>query len=238
MVPHAITSGNLLCGVLAIVFISDGDFVTATYLVLLAGLLDFFDGFAARLLKVSGEFGKQLDSLADVVTFGVVPSMLLFYMVQETNSGLLVNTPGILQYSPLLIAVFSALRLAKFNIDSRQSTGFIGLPTPANALWIISLPFLMKAYPEQITELLKMNGLVALFSGFSCFLLVSEIPLFSLKFKHFGWKENEWTYVFLVLSIGLLIPFRIMAFSIIIPLYILISIIQNFNKKHEILRSN
>jgi CDP-diacylglycerol--serine O-phosphatidyltransferase len=232
-VPHLLTAGNLFCGVLALVSLGKGDYLPAAYLVLLAGVLDFFDGFAARALKVSGDFGKQLDSLADVVTFGAVPGVLLFYVFQENLSGdgIVSGNLHFLRYSPLLIAVFSGFRLAKFNIDERQSNGFIGLPTPANTFWIISIVFLLGEWPEETKKIVAEGWTVLAFTALSCYLLVAEIPLMSLKVKGFAPGENRMLYILLFICLVALILFKFTALAVIIPLYIIFSLIENRLKK-------
>lgn len=229
--PNAITSANLLCGVVAILFIFQGDFVVASCLIFLAGVLDFFDGFTARLLKVGGEFGKQLDSLADCVTFGVTPALLLLRLSMDSNRLAGENQLAYLNYAALGIAVFSALRLAKFNLDTRQSDSFIGVPTPANSFLIASFPFLLQKFPGTMDSFLQQPLLVAGFAVLSCFLLVAELPLFSLKFKYFGWKGNEIRYVFLLLSLLVLALLQFAGIAFIIVLYIVLSIINNIAVK-------
>ncbi|MEX2335910.1 MAG: CDP-diacylglycerol--serine O-phosphatidyltransferase [Fulvivirga sp.] len=215
-IPNTITCGNLLCGCLGSVFAFDGDPVTATYLLWLALLLDFFDGFAARMLHVSSPIGKELDSLADMVTFGVLPSVIMFKLIIGYT-----DSP-FLPYIAFMIAIFSALRLAKFNIDDRQQTVFIGLPTPANALFISSLIFIVDS---QYTELIGLISLVAITIIFS-FLLVAPLELFSLKFKSFSWKDNRIRFTFLLISVLCIIAFQVLALPFIIISYIGLSILQ------------
>ena len=235
--PHLITSANLFCGVLAVVFLAEGQLTTAAYLVFAAGFLDFFDGLAARALGVSGEFGKQLDSLADVVTFGVVPAFMLFTLSESlTEWPFNQSTPEWLAYVPLLIAVFSALRLAKFNIDSRQTTGFIGLPTPANAFWICGIPFLLQAYPELLTQGKVNAWWIALISGLSCYLLVSPIPMMSLKIKSLNIRENASHYLLVLSMVILVILFKFAALVALVPVYLLFSLIHKQNNTDEIHR--
>lgn len=223
-IPNAMTCCNLLCGCLAIVKVFEGHFIWASYLVGLAVLFDFFDGFVARLLNARSPIGKDLDSLADMVTFGVVPGMMVYkylYVLEGSSQ----------QYQQLrehyhwvnglafLIPLFSALRLAKFNNDARQSDSFIGLPTPANALFWCSIPFFNNS--PILTPYLLL-GTVVLCSG----LLIAEIPLFALKFKHFKWQGNEVRYVFLGLSLALLAIFHFTGIPAIIILYVLLSLRQ------------
>lgn len=198
-IPNAITCCNLFCGCVAIVLADNYYFPIAFLFVLLGACFDFFDGMVARAFGVSGPMGVELDSLADVVTFGVAPSMMVFRFFSElrdvasTNAAPMVFLP----YLAFLIAVFSALRLAKFNIDTRQHTHFIGLPTPANAiLWSAAI-----ASGEKFMFYHGMNAwiLIGLILS-SCFLLVCEVPMFALKFKNMRWADNKIKFVFLGLS--------------------------------------
>ena len=232
-IPNTITCLNLVCGCIAIVCAFEGNLVWSAYLVGIAAVLDFLDGFAARILKVHSEIGKQLDSLADMVTFGVVPGMVMLVLIHES---LLENKKWVsyLFYDkqipiPVLaffITIFSALRLAKFNIDTRQTDSFIGLPTPANALLICSLPLIIKYSPEL--RYVVMNSQLLLFLTFLLsYLLIAELPLFALKFKNFGWADNKIRYVFLIISLVLLIVFQFVAIPLIIFLYIIMSVVNN-----------
>ncbi len=237
-IPNAITCGNLLCGCLALVSIFNGDLITSAILVSIAAILDFFDGFAARILKVSGEMGKQLDSLADMVTFGVVPGATMFKMMNASQN----NVESYLPYFAFLITIFSALRLAKFNIDTRQSSSFIGVPTPASSLLICTLPLINRFqfqlgsfYVPSITLNFYFLLLLAILISY---LMVAELPLFALKFKTFGWADNIIRYVFLISSLLLLIVFHFIAIPIIIFLYIVLSIINNIKTKNEIQSRN
>lgn len=189
----------------------------------LAGIFDFLDGFLARLLKSSSPIGKELDSLADVVTFGVLPACIVFSLIQEAVPDIF----GLWKaYLAFIIAVFSALRLAKFNIDTRQAESFIGVPTPAIGFLIGSIPLILQQYPETKDWIVNANYLI-IFSLFVSMLLVSEMPLFALKFKTFGWRGNEIKFIFLILSAVFLIFLKFAAIPAIIFLYVLLSIIQN-----------
>ncbi|GAB4261957.1 MAG: CDP-diacylglycerol--serine O-phosphatidyltransferase [Vicingaceae bacterium] len=228
--PNLITSLNLLCGCFAIVFIFEEEWFIAALLVLLASVFDFFDGFIARLLNVAGDMGKQMDSLADMVTFGVVPGMLVFKIV---NKYALIQNFEIfaaytwLPYLAFLIPVFSAFRLAKFNIDSRQQDQFIGLPTPANTLFFISFPIISHFQGDNsfIHPLFSQPIVLLSVSTLFSLLLVTEIPMFALKFKNFGWAENKIRYVYIMLVMVLFILFHYTAIPLSIILYILISTI-------------
>lgn len=231
-IPNLFTLSNLVCGVLGIYFAFDNQLTTAFYLMLLAALFDFMDGFLARLLKVSGELGKQLDSLADLVTFGVLPGAMIFAIqgmllnVEDGNFQHLNFLQWSMLISPMLVPLFSALRLAKFNIDTRQSEAFIGLPTPANALFMASLSINLieesKLLPAFIFQPLSIAVIVVLFS----LLLVSELTLFALKFKNFGWKGNEIRFLFLLLSLLIILLFRLPGITYIILLYLLLSFVH------------
>ena len=213
--PNAMTCGNLLCGCLGIVLAMRGHLDTAAWLILLAGVLDFGDGFVARLVKVSGPFGKELDSLADVVTFGVLPSVIAFQLMWFQNL-------GVISYSAFLIAVLAALRLARFNIDTRQSDQFIGVPVPANTLLIAAFP-LMERYQPQFDGLWKNDIFLGALIAFS-FFMVSEIPLLALKFKSFRWADNRTKFSFLLASALLLLFLQFAAIPLIIVLYIAVSL--------------
>jgi CDP-diacylglycerol--serine O-phosphatidyltransferase len=185
-------------------------------------VFDFLDGFAARLFKVTSSIGKELDSLADMVSFGVLPSITMFQWIQSSAQFELIA------FIALVIAVFSALRLAKFNIDTRQSDSFIGLPTPANALFITSLIFL----PEPVRFWVFTSNVLILISIVFAFLLVAPINLFALKFKSFSFGENQTRYLFLILSLVLILFLKAGALPIIILLYILLSFMSNvFGRK-------
>lgn len=230
-IPNAITSANLLCGCLAIMQALSGNTTQAAMLIGLAALFDFFDGFAARLLKVSGEMGKQLDSLADVVSFGVVPGFI-FFQISQIHFG----TQSLYPYISMFIPIFSAIRLAKFNIDTRQTNSFIGLPTPANALLIGSLPFVLQGSTTTLSSVIQHPIFLLLFPFVSAMLLIAELPLLALKFKHFGWKQNEFRYILILTCVISVIIFKFAGVALSVILYIIISAIYNsINKQqHEI----
>lgn len=193
-------------------------------------VFDFFDGFAARLLKVHSELGKQLDSLADLVSFGVAPGFLVFKMFQMSYmSG--EPSPEFLGYLALLIPLFSALRLAKFNIDTRQAEYFIGMPTPANALFLYSIG-LMGIYTdnETIQNIILHPFMLTAVTIITSFLLVAELPLMSLKVKSTKWQENKGRIILLIGIIALLAIFRLRALTFIIPFYLLLSLIFKPNR--------
>ena len=213
-IPNFLTCCNLICGSIGVVFVLNGNLTSAAYFVWVACVFDFFDGFAARILKVSSPIGKELDSLADMVSFGLLPAMVMYRMLLESISH------EYLPYVAFSIAVFSALRLAIFNIDETQHDSFKGLPTPANALFITSLPLLTGNIAIALFE----PWILCVIVVTSSYLLVSGIPLFALKFKSVAWKENKIRFTFLILSVLLLATLKIAAIPVIILLYIGLSL--------------
>jgi len=234
-IPNAITCCNLFCGCLAIVKAFDGDLVMSAYLVGLAAIFDFFDGFAARLLRVVSPIGKDLDSLADMVTFGVVPGVIMYKLLEiGIITYNLVNNDVPLELSLIgfVITVFSAIRLAKFNNDTRQTSSFIGVPTPAVAIFICSIPLVLQNNNQYLIFINPIFLIVT--SIIFSILLVSELPLFGLKFKTFGWKGNRTKYIFLALSLLLLIFIEFVGIPLIILLYIIMSLITHLYMKRKI----
>jgi CDP-diacylglycerol--serine O-phosphatidyltransferase len=219
-IPNAITCANLFSGCIGVVFAFNGQLETAAYFVLLSGIFDFFDGFAARLLHVKSDIGKELDSLADMVSFGFLPGVVMFQLLKL--SGSYNDTLFFLPYLGFIITVFSALRLAKFNIDTRQTEDFIGLNTPMNTLFIISLPFIQKDYPEVIGSTWLLAGITLLMS----WLLVSEIRIFSMKFSSMSWTQNKMKFIFLLLSAVLVVFLQFAAIPFILVLYIALSVVH------------
>jgi CDP-diacylglycerol--serine O-phosphatidyltransferase len=213
-IPNFLTCCNLLCGCLGIVFVLEGRTVPAVYFVWIACVFDFFDGFAARMLKVSSPIGKELDSLADMVSFGVLPSVVIYKMLVAANA------PEYVPYLAFSIAVFSALRLAIFNLDERQTDSFRGLPTPANALFITALPLLTGIVAIALFEYWILCAITIV----SSYLLVSGIELFALKFKNFSWRDNKIRFTFLTLAVLLLAVLQLAAIPVIILLYIVLSL--------------
>lgn len=266
------TAANLISGVLAIILALGGRIDLAPFLIFFGAFCDFLDGFVARKLKISGELGKQLDSLADMVTFGVAPGVIMLMMliqvtsfefpeggenilwtaggyqrsIQDWLNQLLVHGFSGYELIPLValfIPFFSMFRLAKFNIDTRQSESFIGVPTPANTIFFMAFPLAWAfQYPEtsfhiemyQIVFHPVMLSILIIGMGM---LMVSEIPLFSLKFKTFGWSENSIRYVFLLISLGFIVFFKSWSLALIVLLYLILSLIENTilkTKKNEI----
>jgi|TARA_B110000014_G_C20111550_1_gene585718 CDP-diacylglycerol--serine O-phosphatidyltransferase len=241
-IPNIITLLNLFCGSIAVLFAVEGNLFMAAVFVILGIIFDFFDGFAARILDVKSELGLQLDSLADMVTSGVVPGIVLFKLFEKslgdfpysydfTSKEWNDDITSILPLVGLLVTLASCYRLANFNIDSRQTESFIGLPTPANTLFILSLPMILLTNDVAWVNDLILNPwfLIGL-TLFSCYMLNAEIPLFSLKMKTYGFKENAVKYVFLIISVIMLILLQFMAIPLIIVLYVLISLFMNLKK--------
>ena len=224
-IPNTITCCNLLSGCVSCVMAMQGDFVLALTFIVLGAVFDFFDGMTARLLRVSSPLGVQLDSLADDVTFGFAPSFMVFMFMR----GLSIPAP-VADYIPFvafLIAAFSALRLAKFNIDKRQATTFIGLPTPANALFWASL---VVGFGDFVGSLPCGWALMVAMILLSCYLLIAEIPMFSMKIKYLAWRANKIRYSFLIVSA----PMLLLGFGAAVPiisLYVAISVIKSLVKK-------
>lgn len=245
-VPNIITLFNLLSGTIAVYFAVKEELVVAAFFVFLGIFFDFFDGFFARLLNVQGELGKQLDSLADVVTSGVAPGFILFQLLQKSVHAQWQNELSCevgnwisfdeyhlhwLPFVGLVLTLAAAYRLAKFNIDERQTDSFIGLPTPAAALVVISLPLILTYSNSNIAHLIIGNvwfliGLTVILS----YLMNAEIPLFSLKFKTYRWEPNKIKYLFILLVLILSAVFQFIAIPIVIMLYVLLSLLTNKEK--------
>ena len=235
-IPNFLTLLNLFSGCIAIVFAFNGQLIATSWLIGIAAVFDFLDGFTARLLKVSSPVGKELDSLADVVSFGVVPGVIIYELILQSSNvpDIQVSGINIAPFVAFLIPMFSAFRLAKFNIDDRQSESFIGLPTPANAILIASFPLILNQ--ESILTGLNISFISNIFNSFYfllfltillSYLLVAELPLMSLKFKTLNWSDNRNRYIFLAISVLLLIFFFYTAIPFIIITYIIISIVSN-----------
>ena len=222
-IPNMVTCCNLFSGCIAAVMAFQSNYEAAILFIILGAVFDFFDGMLARLLNVSGPLGKELDSLADDITFGFAPSAIVFSLFKEVQYPEFMS--GITEYFPytaFIIAAFSALRLGKFNIDPRQSSSFIGLPTPANALFWGSL--VVGAHSFLVSDSFNAIYLFILVILIS-YLFVAELPMFSLKFKNLSWRDNKVSYIFLLICIPLLVVFRISGFAAIILWYILWSLL-------------
>ena len=259
--PNVFTAANMISGIVAIILAFAGRLDLAPFAIFTGAFFDFFDGFLARKMGVAGPMGKQLDSLADMVTFGVAPGIIMLGVMTTDPYELQLaldlgfGSPDLHIYVDDLIAgdfsnwlplfsfwipFFSIFRLAKFNIDERQTDRFIGLPTPANTLFFMTFPLVMSyGDPETLAQLdfllnpFVLAGLCLVMSV----LLVLEIPLFALKFKQFGWKGNQIRYYFLLISAGLIVVFKTWSIALIVFLYLILSLIENLinkNKTHEI----
>lgn len=232
--PNFITSLNLTSGFIAIIFAANGYLLTASWFILAAMIFDFLDGFSARLLKAHSSIGKELDSLADVVSFGVAPALIIYQLLNKslsTNGPVDLNSPGLevalLMIIPAIMPVFGAIRLAIFNLDSTQATSFKGLPIPANAMAVISIViaghFSQSALFSSFTS---SPFLLILFTIILSLLMVSRIPLFSLKITNFKLRGNEGRYILVILILINLVIFGPIAITLIIPLYIVSSAIS------------
>lgn len=235
-VPNFITLCNLASGLIALMYAFDTNWMYAFIWVAIGIFFDFWDGFFARILKAQSPLGLQLDSLADMVTSGVVPGLVMFQMLayiadvrEELNLSAENMYMGILPYAGFIITLASCYRLAKFNIDTRQTDSFIGLPTPANALFILSLPVILHHSGGDgfIYEVLSNPYVLVGITLVSAYMLNAEIPLFSLKIKHFDWETHKIQVVFLVISILYLFFFQYLGIPLIILTYVVMSVINN-----------
>lgn len=258
-IPNLFTAANLISGCLAILFAVSGRIDLAPFAIFAGAFFDFLDGFLARKLHVSSEMGKQLDSLADMVTFGVAPGVIMMGVLVAVHpefsenlasdnssishwlNGLLNGEHQVyLPFTGLIIPFFSLFRLAKFNLDTRQTESFIGVPTPATTLFFMSFPLALVYMPPTGDTMIEIYQ--AIFNPFllvgviliMSLLLVSEIPLFSLKVKGFGWKENRVRYTFLLISLIFILLFHAWSLALIVFLYLLLSMIENtITKKNK-----
>jgi CDP-diacylglycerol---serine O-phosphatidyltransferase len=215
-IPNFLTCSNLVCGCFGVVFCLEGRAIPAAYFVWASAFFDFFDGFAARQLKVNSPIGKELDSLADVISFGLLPALVMYKMIGQSTTHLW------LPYLGFMIAVFSALRLAIFNVDETQRESFKGLNTPANTLFITSLPLLS----DRVGDWLYQDWLLAIITIVFSLLMVSPIQFFAFKFKNFSWNDNKAKFTFVGISVLLLAIFQVEAIPLIILFYILSSFIN------------
>lgn len=227
-IPNLVTGLNAASGTMAIFMALYGQLIWAAGFIILGMVFDFFDGLVARLLHVKSEMGKELDSLADVISFGVAPALLAHALIRELlfpeGSGSILLLPfyqQIVLFIPLLIPVFSAFRLAKFNLDKRQSVSFIGLPVPAHALFWVGLVLSRLKVPELYQAFFGNIWVLAICVVILSILLISELPMFSLKFSGFGWGENKVIYLYLLTLIVLTVSFGWAILLFVIPLYIL-----------------
>jgi CDP-diacylglycerol--serine O-phosphatidyltransferase len=233
-IPNVLTTLNLVCGLISITQVLQLHLIWAALFIFIATVFDYLDGTAARLLKAWSELGKQLDSLADLVSFGVAPGLIIFQLLSYhcSNGCNILERWNVIPFLALLIPVCSALRLAKFNIDLRQEVNFIGLPTPANAIFFASIPMILQIQ-DRIHTFIQLDFMVALFSNprvlavltvFFSYLLISDFRLFSMKFKSLSWKENQPRFILLILSLILLLIFSISAVPMVILAYLLLSV--------------
>lgn len=222
-IPNIITLLNLFCGCIALVFVANNEFQTAFLFVCLGIFLDFFDGFFARLFKVSSPLGLQLDSLADMVTSGVIPGFVMYRMLLSCT-----NHNQIFSFLGFIITLGACYRLANFNIDTRQTDSFIGLPTPANALFIMSLPLIGL---EKYYEFNYIHAILIIITLISAYVMNAEIPLFSLKIKKLSFAGNELQIIFLLISLLLLIFFQFLGMALVIIFYVILSVLINKFKK-------
>jgi len=237
--PNALTLLNLLCGVIAVLFAAINQLEVAAYFVFGGIFFDYFDGFTARLLKVQAELGKQLDSLADVITSGVVPGIVMFQLIRQSlgqwTEPIWFTSVDKLNWLPflgLIIPLASAYRLANFNIDTRQTSSFIGLPTPALSIFVLSLPLIIGQESSPLIESIFKNSItLILITLIGSYLLNAELPMFALKFKTYQLKENLLKYIFLILSLLLLVGFHYTAIPLILILYIALSVIEAIRAK-------
>ena len=229
-IPNSITCCNLLSGCISIVLLCNGFVIASGIMIFIAAVFDFFDGFAARLLKAYSPLGAQLDSLCDVVSFGVAPSFIMYYYLNQVVT-MEVGGVNVVPFAAFFLAVFAALRLAKFNIDDRQTTSFIGLPTPAMGIFVASLPFTLRHESLSFMGGLMTNpffllAIVVLFS----FLMVSEIPFFSLKVKSLKFKENKHLYLVALFAIIKIAIFGLAAIPFVMLFYIIVAMFVKTNK--------
>lgn len=236
-IPNIFTLGNLFSGTLATIFAVQGKFELTAIFVSLGIFLDFFDGFFARIFKVSGELGKQLDSLADMVTSGVVPGIVMFNLlkIHPTNSLIFFDEfeiGSLISFIGIILTLSACYRLAKFNIDTRQSESFIGLPTPAMSLFVVFLPVIyIHSEYQFLNEILSNQYSLISLTLMLGYLMNAELVLFSLKFKNFSFKNNTYKYILLVFSAILISVFSYVAIPMIIILYVILSLIKNISQK-------
>lgn len=222
-IPNTVTCCNLFSGCIAVVMAYRGDYTAALGFIVLGAVFDFFDGMLARALQAYSPLGKELDSLADDVTFGVAPAMIVFSLFKEVRVPDFFSTwEEYFPYAAFLIAVFSALRLAKFNIDTRQTSSFIGVPTPANALFWGSL--VVGAHDFLVSDSFNALYLLALVL-LTSWLLVAEIPMFSLKFKNLSWRDNKVQFIFLLGCVPLILFLQVAGLAAVIIWYALLSLL-------------
>lgn len=222
--PNAITCANLFSGCIGIVLAFKGELIGAAYAIFLSAIFDFFDGLASRVLKSFSGIGKDLDSLADMVSFGVLPAVIMYQIMLQAHQ--IDRVSDYLNFIAFLIPVFSALRLAKFNVDTRQAEHFIGLPTPANAILIASFPIILEHHNPYFEPSLQNPWVLSIFIVLMCALLVAEMPMLSLKFKNKDFNRNISRYLLLLFSAILILFFKFAAVPVVILFYIVLSVIN------------
>lgn len=220
--PNTLTCLNLFSGCLGVLFALEQSYLLTFYCVLASGIFDFFDGMVARALHVKSNIGKELDSLADMVSFGFLPGVVLYTLLRSASAS------AYLPYLGFVVTIFSALRLAKFNVDDRQTVDFIGLNTPMNTFVVMALPFIAQERGLSFPIYFLLPAIAVL-----SFLLVSEIRLFSMKLSSFAWRENQFKYLFLLLSVVLIVVFKFMALPFILLAYILFSFLHFAREKSK-----
>lgn len=235
-IPNLLTSLNLFSGCVALVFVFQGNIPVFTALIGASLFFDFLDGFAARMLKAGSPFGKELDSLADVVSFGLVPGAIMYHLfLDSVPLTLMLDQPWtkFVAFFPFIITVFSALRLAKFNLDTRQTDSFIGLPTPAATIFITGIAYVLYDDRLSLTPVVLNSYFIAGLSMVISYLLVAEIPLMALKFKSFGWKENSDQYLLILASVVFVYKMGVPGVSLSIILYLILSLLSHYSKKNK-----
>jgi len=222
--PNLVTLFNLLAGCLSVIFLFNGDMALASWMIGLAAVFDFMDGLLARLLKASSELGKVLDSLADVVSFGIAPGFIIFKLLQFSG-----DYPEILAYISLMIPTLSAVRLAIFSTDERQQDHFIGVPTPLNALMLASIPLILIQYQDNpvITGFFYHTWTLVAITVFSSLMLVAPIRIMAMKFKSYAWNKNRLKYFVVLISAALLVTFGYLALPAIYILFLITSILSS-----------
>ena len=228
--PNILTCLNLLCGCLAIVSVFSSNINLLVGMVFLAAMFDFLDGLTARSLNANSELGRQLDSLADMVTFGVVPGIILYDIMVKGQAQEIIENEfllTILKYFPFIVTVFAAYRLAKFNTERRQADTFLGLPTPAVGMFVTSFPLIMRNEGGQMASIIGHPFFIIVTSIVLSVLMISEIPMFAFKFKNGKWRDNKIQYVFLIVSVLLFIVMKTASIPLIFVCYITLSLINN-----------
>lgn len=228
--PNILTCLNLLCGCLAIVSVFSGNVTLLVGMVFLAAMFDFLDGITARSLNANSDLGRELDSLADMVTFGVVPGMILYDMMVKGQAQEIIENEfllTILKYFPFIVTVFAAYRLAKFNTERRQSETFLGLPTPAVGMLVTSFPLILRQDIWHLASIINHPFFIIITSILLSVLMISEIPMFAFKFKNRNWKDNKTQYIYLITSFILLIILQSTAVPLLFVLYITFSLVNN-----------